>query len=314
LLDGGVRYRRFGIRRPLGEAEIESINKTDCALLCGTNLYQHDWESDLTAAALSRIRVPVIPFGVGGSAAGLSDTDVSEQTRRMIRALHEHCRMGGVRDPHAAEVASRAGVRNFVMTGCPVLYWAGAGGLPAVRPVRRERIILTARNWLMHRWPDNVDHPVQIEFLRAVLDHFGRERILFAVHEDFDRRLIEVLGIPPDQAVDSEDPDDYIRLYTHPEHVVLAMRLHAGMLAVANGVPAVFIGHDTRTYAFCGMMGIEHLELFDARCTAETIARIERILEGDVSAFGRAAEAFERLRPAMRAFLEANSLPARAEI
>jgi hypothetical protein len=40
------------------------------------------------------------------------------------------------------------------------------------------------------------------------------------------------------------------------------MRLHAGMLAVANGVPALFIGHDTRTYSFCEMMGLECIELF----------------------------------------------------
>src|SRR3954453_15426133 len=76
LLDPQVVYHRFSIRRALGANEIEQINQTQCALICGTNLYQHDWESALTPGVLERIRVPVIPFGVGSSAAELGDTFV----------------------------------------------------------------------------------------------------------------------------------------------------------------------------------------------------------------------------------------------
>src|SRR5262245_53073879 len=69
LLREETAYARFSIRRPLTPAEIDAINGTSCAVLCGTNLYQHDWESALTPEILARVRVPVIPFGVGGSAA-----------------------------------------------------------------------------------------------------------------------------------------------------------------------------------------------------------------------------------------------------
>ena len=68
LLREDVVYHSFSIRRPLTAGEIEQINQTSCALICGTNLYQHDWESALTMANLERIKVPVIPFGVGSSA------------------------------------------------------------------------------------------------------------------------------------------------------------------------------------------------------------------------------------------------------
>src|ERR1700756_4937618 len=65
LLHEDVAYQRFSIRRSLTEPEGEAIHATHAAIVCGTNLYQHDWCSALMPDVLERIRVPVIPFGVG---------------------------------------------------------------------------------------------------------------------------------------------------------------------------------------------------------------------------------------------------------
>jgi hypothetical protein len=308
-------YERFTIRRALRADEIDRINQTSCALICGTNLYQHDWESALDVSVLKKITVPIIPFGVGSSAASLTDTYVGDATRTMVRRIHEHCAVGSVRDPHSAAVLTRAGVTNFIMTGCPVLFWAGEDHrLPPVAAGPRKRLVVTARNWLMHRWPDNIDHPVQIDLLRRVLAEFPREVITFAVHEDFDRNLIEKLNIPAEQVLDTQDPQDYVRLYSDPDHAVLALRLHAGMLARANGLPAIFVGHDTRTYAFCNMMGIECIDMFDERCGDKVIDRLTLALAGEPvegDAIAKADEIFPRLSDAMADFIAANDLPGR---
>jgi hypothetical protein len=308
LLGEHIDYRRFTIRRPLAESEIEQINATSCALLCGTNLYQQNWESALTRGALARIRVPVIPFGVGGSAATLAEIEVGDETRQMIRALHERCRTSAARDPHAAAVLARAGVRNFTMTGCPVLFWARTPQLPLPAAVARRRIVVTARNWLMHRWPDAVDHPVQVALLRRILTHFADRDIVFAVHEEFDRNLVERLNIPREIVLDTDDPSDYLELYSDPRNVVFAMRLHAGMLSVANGVPAVFVGHDTRTYSFCRMLGMDYIELFGEDCIDRSIAALEQCLEGGGTPPPEARERFTALRTEMAHFLAANDL------
>jgi hypothetical protein len=314
LLREDTVYRRFSIRRPLTPADIEAINETRCAILCGTNLYQHDWESAMTPEALAGLCVPVIPFGVGGSAARLEDRGVSEATRQMIRALHSRCTLGSVRDPFSAEVVARAGVENFALTGCPVLFWAGRVGLPPVRPGKRSRVVLTARNWLMHRWPDNVNHPVQVALFRQLLASFPHDRLLFAVHEEFDEQLVEAAGIPRRLVFRGTRPEDYARLYADPGNVVLAMRLHAGMLALANGVPALFVAHDTRAYSFCRMMGLDYLDLFAEGCADDCVAQLRALLDGDVSPFAGAALRFRGLRDAMDGFLAANGLPARRPV
>jgi len=123
----GVTFRRFTTRRPLRAAEIEEINSCRCALLCGTNLYQYDWPCALSAESLKSIRVPVIPFGVGSSAARMEERSVGRLTADMIRALHDHCALGSVRDPHTAEIVSSLGVKNVRLTGCPVLFWRSWG-------------------------------------------------------------------------------------------------------------------------------------------------------------------------------------------
>jgi hypothetical protein len=311
LLQDSVVYHRFTIRQPLTAHDIDVINTTTCAVLCGTNLYQHDWHSALTPEIIERIRVPVIPFGVGSSAHRLADIRVSETTGQMIRALHAHCTAGSVRDPHSLEVVYAAGVSNTLLTGCPVLFWACSKVLPSVRCIKRRRLVLTARNWLMHRWPENVDHPVQIQFLLKILESFPTNQLMFVVHEDWDERLVDHLRIPSGIVFRGECPEDYQRLYTDDENVILALRLHAGMLAVANGVPALFVGHDTRTYSFCQMLGLEYVELFGRLSAEDCVERLQRILDGEVAFFRKIQPQYKKLCSSLETFLRVNGLPIR---
>ena len=309
FFDETVRFELFSTRRTLTSADIAHINRCEAALLCGTNLYQRDWHAEITPHILSQIHVPVIPFGVGSSAATLEERRVGRQTAEMIRALHGACRMGSVRDPHSLATVREQGIQNVELTGCPVLFWAQHDALPTIAPVKRRKIVLTARNWLMHKWPDNVDHPVQIAFLETILRELPSNQLVFAVHEEFDARLVERLNIPQEIVVSSSSTEEYVDLYTRPDYVVLAMRLHAGMLALANGVPAVFVGHDTRTYSFCEMMGLECIELFSEQNPAQRcLARLHQMLEGDVSSFEAASVSFQRLRTSMLNFLRVNEL------
>lgn len=309
LLREDMVYHRFSIRVPLKKQEIDAINKTSCALLCGTNLYQHDWHSALTPEILELIRVPVIPFGVGSSARHLTNLEVSETTRQMIRILHSRCKLGSVRDPHSAEVVSHAGVENAILTGCPVLFWMRGKSLPTIKSIKRQRIVVTARNWLMHSWPKNVDNPVQIRFFQKLLKSYPANQLLFVIHEEWDERLVDLLNIPRKIVFKSDKPEDYMKLYNDHENVILAMRLHAGMLAIANGIPAVFVGHDTRTYSFCMMLGLDYIELFSKTSAEDCITSIQGVLDGNVTPFARMQSQYQEILKAMERFLDTNDLP-----
>jgi hypothetical protein len=154
-----------------------------------------------------------------------------------------------------------------------------------------------------------VDHPVQIGFMRALLGGLAGTDYVFTLHEEYDESLVAKLDIPGDRLFRGKTVDDFIALYGDPRHVVLASRLHAGMIALANGVPAVFVGHDTRTYSFCDMMGLECIELFSETAARDALARLRSARDGDASAYASLPRRFAPLREAMREFLKANSLP-----
>jgi polysaccharide pyruvyl transferase WcaK-like protein len=135
----------------------------------------------------------------------------------------------------------------------------------------------------------------------------------FAVHEEFDESLVKTLEIPESMIVRGYDVNSFLDLYSDADNSVLAMRLHAGMLALANGLPAVFVGHDTRTYAFCELAGLSWVELFAAGAARETVDRVRRVMSGEVSEFAEVRARFPHLREAMSRFMQANDIPTRAQ-
>jgi polysaccharide pyruvyl transferase WcaK-like protein len=308
MLGPGLQLDRYTTRRTLSKDETDRINDADCALICGTNLYQHEWPASVSRRVLKRLKVPVIPIAVGGSAASLGDVRVSRKTKRMIQLLHSKCEVGSVRDPHAAEVVAGADVTNAELTGCAVMQWSLAEDLPRIEPRQRSKLVLTARNWLMHREPYHLDDPTQIDVLREVVGSWDGD-VAYAIHEPFDRNIIELLGLSPDQVFDSDDPLEYLELYADPDAVVVGSRLHAGICALAQGVPSVFVGHDTRTYSFCDLMGLGYVELFDASAADQITARVAALAAGDVSEFAALADRYRELRARMRKVFEANDLP-----
>src|ERR1700730_17883698 len=126
LLPADAQVECFSTRVPLSGEDIERANSTSVVLICGTNLYQEDWQAPaLEPAALARLRVPVVPFGVGSSVAELRQMKLSRQASRRIRMLHDACPVASVRDPHTLAMLERLRIDNAVLTGCPVYHWAG---------------------------------------------------------------------------------------------------------------------------------------------------------------------------------------------
>jgi hypothetical protein len=310
-LDPAVEFVPVTTRRSLTGAEIAEINGSDAVLICGTNLYQEHWQGPaMDHAFFKGVKVPVIPFGVGSSAAELTEVTLPRKTRKLVRKVHDLCEVGSARDPHTQQVVERSGASNSIMTACPVLHWSQSNTAPDPAAGKPTRLVITARNWLMHRPGGDIDNPVQIDLLRRAVDEFRDRGVLFVLHEPFDRSLIAPLGLRSDEVFDSTDVTAFTELYADQTNVVLASRLHAGMLAAANGVPGVFVGHDTRTYSFCEMLRMPYVRLFEPGAADQTLAALHRLFDRDYSAFDGLQSDYLTHRREMARFLAANGLPA----
>ncbi len=256
----GAETREFPLLQTLTGAQLEEINACDAAIICGTNLYQHVFACALTPAIIHRIRVPLLPLGIGGSAAVGRVPVMNPEGANAVRLIHERCEVGSVRDPLSLEFVKGLGIRNVELTGCPVLFH----GLrePAFQPADTSRLHLSIRARLLHvnaSWNDKA---------QRTLERLCREfRPTLVLQSPYDlpiaSRLEKEFGLAcvHDQFYRHEAMANAARAASR----TAGFRLHFGMVSLSHGRPTLLIGTDTRVSSFCDMMGIgyHHIANYD---------------------------------------------------
>ena len=197
--------------------------------------------SRIPTAALARRRVVGVGLGIGPLRRPGSRTMVGTALRR--------CAAVAVRDPASAALAAGCGVRG-VLVGCDL-----ALALPRPTGTVVPRIVAALRphapglGWrpLEHRRAADWD-PARIAGLARALDdaadRLGLPVCLVAMDTDLDTAYAEAvathLANPPE--IITPTLDDVMDVVGTAE-VVVAMRYHAGIAALAGGRPAVLIDY-----------------------------------------------------------------------
>ena len=112
-------------RKSLNEESYEIFNQASAVLLTGgpayqTNIYPGVYDIDLT-----RIKVPVIAYGLGWKgklAQSPNDFQFSEPAGEFVRSIHNSGISSSARDHLTVEMLRANGVENVLMTGCPAWY------------------------------------------------------------------------------------------------------------------------------------------------------------------------------------------------
>lgn len=236
---------------PLTEEQLERVNSCSAAVICGTNLYQHVFACALTPEVVQRIRVPIVPLGIGASAPVGRLPRMNDSGIRAVRMIHDRCVVGSVRDPASLAFAQAIGVRNVELTGCPVLFHAMQE--PDFASAVPTQMTVAVRARLLHVEP--AWNAKAFRTLERLCREFRPRLILQSPH---DRPIAEALrsrfGVEFDIDL-PQRPDAMIRLALESGRTA-GFRLHFGMVSWAYGRPSTMIGTDIRTSSFCEMMGI----------------------------------------------------------
>lgn len=292
-------YERFSLRRALTDDEMRALNACDAAIICGSNLYQDKLQCALDQRFLEQLKIPLIPLGMGASAATGTLPRMSEADAAIVRGLHSRCAQSSVRDETTLRFLQSLGIKNARLTGCPVLFH----GLtkPEIQIGEGGPVTVSLRQTFLHG-----AEPLEKrqEPLLEVLCQRHRPTLITQGPADQEQARRLVWEHELDVVFDDHASVEVYEWFARHQAWTGGFRLHYGMLSLAYGRPAWFVGHDTRVEGFCALMGLPYLDIRQA--TRADVLEWGPKRMNDFTGFG---ERWSALAAEMRAVLEANGLP-----
>lgn len=222
--------------------------------------------------------LPIIPIGLGAQSSKAGNTP-----RKLVQRLQQHVITWlklvsertvsiGVRGEFTAECLDLLGIHNYRVIGCPTLYKYLDGNYPVLKEASANQTLFTttAKNkkeaamlemavkndskWIMQmmtEYPEvlyNNDMPH-----KEILDTcFPGLQIGVSEFQDFVKRNAKIF-------FDFQEWDSYLQ----KEEFTFAYgsRFHGNMMALRNGIPALWITHDSRTSELVNTLHLPHISI-----------------------------------------------------
>lgn len=289
-------------RKPIARGDIDRINQTDAAVIVGTNLWYRRlpkpgrWQ--FTLGDLRRIRVPIVPLGMGTTRHEGEDNGFEPETLAQIRLIHERCAVASARDQRTVEALREAGIENVAMTGCPTLYRS----LSPVWRLRTRRegnqVVVTVRK----------GQSGNVRRLISILRRRGLKPFVAAQQkgDNFLRGWLPWLRRPAPTLYEYRLPP-YLELVEQSIGAI-GWRLHGNMLHLAHGNPVAMFANCSRAKSFCESFSLPCVPSPDRqRLSRRTLEEhIDRLL--DPATFAAFPARYAEHRTRMAEFLDANGL------
>ncbi len=313
------------------QEDIDRYNaEYDYVFLRGSN-YIHaemDWEN--AEAVLAKLKIPILAFGVGAQAPAKGKLELSPGGRRIWQLISERSTTLGVRGDYTADVLWDLGIRNVRIVGCPTAFRNNDTelriDLPPLETVRH--VGFTVRREVSQAYSPDIEKYLarHRDIIKAMAQRYDirlmmqgeveEKKLLWGTAEQKHEAWAELKGNVPcakwffDREMEelyetklfySDVVADYEALVREKD-LVLGYRLHGNLMALANGVPAIYFVYDSRTAEFCETFAIPSYDVYAAK---------EFVLEEywDQTRFERFNRAYYTRYRDMRSFLDENGIP-----
>ncbi len=331
VYDSSLKVLDFDEIEPLTISQVSPYDIDRCnaefdyCFLRGSNYLHAEMQWECAEEVLSKLKIPVIPFGIGAQAPEDAPPRLSEQTMRVMRRMGDSCARVGVRGTFSAEVLNGIGVKNIEIVGCPTLFRARDSNLAiAVRSdaeavgfgLRREADAhyvsdLARYHGLQRRIIEDLDKRYSLTVLaqgemeEKQIFYRSAEHLPAAVHNLvatgwFQSERDPLYALYRNQLFFSEHVSDYEALMQRFD-LVVTFRLHAALLALANGTPAIFCTYDSRSRELAETFAIPGFDMRERRAFVLEDYHTQQ-------AFDRFNAAYRRGYDVMRGFLDANGM------
>jgi hypothetical protein len=316
------------IRAPT-DADIERYNSEySFAFLRGSNYLHPEMQWDNAASVLSRLRIPVVAFGIGAQAPAKGKLELSHDTRRVLDCIAERCVSFGVRGSYTADVLWSLGIRNTRIIGCPTMFRNNDPTLRIDLPPLDEvkRVGFTLRREVGHAYAQDIRRYLDLQ-RETILDLAGRFDVdVMAQGEVEEKKVLwgdatqreTAIGQLREQGWLKGEADPMERLYAsnlfyadsvrefeqfvRTKDLVLGYRLHGNLISLANRIPSVYFTYDSRTVEFVETFQIPSFNVFGGKPF-----RLEDYW--DQALFDKLNRAYYQHYRDTRLFLDENNVP-----
>ncbi|TYC53064.1 polysaccharide pyruvyl transferase family protein [Rhodobacterales bacterium] len=313
------------------EREIDRLRESfDYVVLRGSNYIHSDMNWEMAEQVLTRLKLPVLAFGIGAQAPTNGEINLSESTRNVLRIISESTASIGVRGAYTADVLANLGIRNTRIIGCPTAFRRNDPNLrislPPIESV--EKVGISVRREVSPAYAKDIRQ--YLTFHRDLIKSFAArfDVTLMAQGEIEEKKLVLGTDEQKEEAVRTLKENAWAGEWYFDEEIerlyrerlfysdvvadydacvsacdfVLGYRLHGNLMALANGVPSVYFTYDSRTREFADTFRIPSFDVF-----SEAKFRLSEFWQQ--SRFDDFNRAYARIYAEMSSFLSENNVP-----
>lgn len=225
--------------------------------------------------------VPTFGTGVANPRFWSQKSDWVDKRQEWAAALAE-LPVIGVRGPYSQGLLQEVGLGNVVVCGDPAI----AFHEPIIGSAVREgklRIAINTGDCSGHQWGTSLE-PVQ-EALGSVARSLAKQGhavdVIPVYPKDVPSSLdvVKRAGLPSTALLPVHDREDDYLMAMRRYDIIIALKLHAGILAAAANVPFVLLEYQPKALDFAASIGCEHLTLrTDATTPASLMARVQQTI------------------------------------
>lgn len=242
-------------RKAISDEHYELFNRARAVLLTGGPAYQRNLYPGIYPLDLERVRVPVIPFGLGWRdrlGANPESFEFEAEALKFLHAIHEDkTRFSSARCPLTLRLLEANGVSNAAMTGCPAWFDETKLDLDFEWPNAIRRIVFTAPankitdsaallRWLRRRFTRASITLVFQAGLKSSHSKRGAEFTRWNVALAAQSALVGI------RTVDSSGSEQKLRELLATTDLHIGYRVHSHLFCVSQRIASVLIAEDTR--------------------------------------------------------------------
>jgi len=259
----------------------------DATIVRGSNYITEALDLSHVVPLLKQIPGPIVAMGIGAQAAEYRKLQLPPGTVEALRIIADKSTTIGVRGFYSAEILNDIGIRNVRVIGCPSFYRS----LQPARPIKASksfgdtRIGITLNRYLTGEYASNAIKTNRIQralILEAskkaaslIYSQGEREETLVIYSTGAEREahvaaIMRQYGFDDHPAVKelltnrmtaSFDVDEWTKHVSENVDLMVGFRLHGNVIALHQGIPAVFYTYDARIRELAELFGIPTIEV-----------------------------------------------------